>query len=162
MMSTRTDQFKYRMAARIGVIREDACMNYRNNIIMIYHKDFNYYQVLANEDGKTNFASIISNKSENNFILHEPFALYNATFMQKLHWLYGEGFKQFHPYFINILVTHEGKLVYIDHETGDPIHESIKIEDSENKSIHKYKVGHNHEDDTKSKRNMSEKAFHLE
>ena len=51
MMSTRTDQFKYRMAARIGVVSKEGCMNYRNNIIMIYHKDFNYYQVLGNEDG---------------------------------------------------------------------------------------------------------------
>jgi len=150
------------MAARIGVISPEGCMNYRNNLIMIYHKDFNYYQVLANEDGKTNFSSIISNKSENNFIVHEPFALGNATFMQKLHVLYGEGFKQFHPYFINILVTHEGKLVYIHHEKGEIIHESIKLAETENKGIHKYKIGHNHEDDTRNKSNLNEKAFHLE
>jgi len=59
--------------------------------------------------------------------------------MQKLHVLYGEGFKQFHPYFINILVTHEGKLIYIDHEKGEPIHDSIKLAERENNEIHKYK-----------------------
>lgn len=81
------------MAARIGVIKKESCMNYRNNIIMIFHKEFNYYQVLGNEDGKTSFSSIVSNKTENNLILHEPFSLPNATFMQKLHWYYGEGFR---------------------------------------------------------------------
>ena len=56
MMSTRCDQFKYRMAARIDILSKEGCMNYRNNIIMIFHKDFNYYQFLANEDGTTFFS----------------------------------------------------------------------------------------------------------
>ena len=64
MMSYRTDKFKYRMCARIDVLSTEGCMNYRNNIIMIYHREFNYYQIMANEDGKTNFSSVISNKTE--------------------------------------------------------------------------------------------------
>jgi len=107
---------------------------------MIYHKDFNKYQVLANEDGQINFSSIISNNTESNLLFHEPFNKGNATFMQKLHMLYGEGFKQFHPFFINILITHEGKLVYIDHKTGDPIHDSIRLNVDRNKAIHKYQM----------------------
>jgi hypothetical protein len=72
MMSVRNDPFKYRMAARIKVLNKDKCMNYRNNIIMIYHKEYNYYQILANTEGETNFCSVISNKSEDNFIIHKP------------------------------------------------------------------------------------------
>ena len=82
--------------------------------------------------------------------------------MQKLHMLYGEGFKQFHPFFINILVTHEGKLVYIDHKTGDPVHDSIRLNTIFNKDYHKFKIDHKHDHDTKSKRETSEGAFHLE
>jgi hypothetical protein len=129
---------------------------------MIYHKDYNRYQVLANEDGKINFSSIISNNTESNLIIHEPFFKGNATFMQKLHMLYGEGFKQFHPFFINILVTHEGKLVYIDHKTGDPVHDSMRLNPVYNKDLHKFKMSHQHDHDTKNKRELREAEFHLE
>jgi hypothetical protein len=117
---------------------------------------------MANSDGETYFSSVVSNKSEDNYIAHMPFNPVECSFIQKLHRLYGEGFKQLSPYFINIIISTDGKIIYLS-EDGDIIHDSILIDidkDKSNNTLHKYKINHGDKKDNDKKKSKKSNAEH--